>query len=338
MITILGKSGIKATILADSISAAGIRMLTWEIEYPRIILAELNTHRADSKNSSSSRAIPFTKMVTQLNGIPVRFGAANPGMQDTGEDFEAKVEYYESDEYGGEWLCHDTPETAWALAKASAIKWSERFFKAGYHKQVYNRLTEPFQMMKTVFSGTETDNFFWLRDDKMADPTLAELARCMREAKDASTPELLLAGQWHLPYMDWTRDSVTGAQNFYLRNPDLSITEISLEDAIKVSCARCAAVSYRNEDYGLEKSIELYERLVGSDKKHASALEHCATPMAEEYLPRNTISTIAFNVPHCPDTWQKGISHMDKNRQLWSGNLKGWIQHRKTVDGENYEG
>ena len=91
MITITGKNGIKATVLAHSITMAGKQMLSWEIEYPRIVLAELNTHRQLSKNSFSSRAVPFLKMIEQLNGEPVRFGANQAGMQDKGEDFDAPM-------------------------------------------------------------------------------------------------------------------------------------------------------------------------------------------------------------------------------------------------------
>jgi hypothetical protein len=308
-------------------------MITWVIEYPRIILAELNTHRALSKNSSSSRAIPFAKMIQQLNGRPVRFGQANPGMQDKGEDFGMPVM--------GSWgEAGVAPEIAWEDYRDQAVEASKKFFEAGYHKQVYNRLTEPFQMMKTVISGTCTDNFFWLRDDDAADPTLRELARVMRESKDASVPQVLKAGHWHLPYMDVTY--VNDNQYFHIKerritgdiDDNFRITDISLEDAIKVSCARCAAVSYRNEDYGLKKCLELYDRLVGADKKHASALEHCATPIATTKF---VWSDDMRNIPFLPETWEKGISHMDRKGNMWSGNLKGWIQYRKTIDGENYE-
>uniref|UniRef100_A0A183CRB7 Toprim domain-containing protein n=1 Tax=Globodera pallida TaxID=36090 RepID=A0A183CRB7_GLOPA len=147
-------------------------------------------------------------------------------------------------------------------------------------------------MMKTIVSGTEWDNFFWLRDDEAADPTIAELARVMREAKDTSKPELLKA------------------------EPAKAFTEYTLEDAIKVSCARCAAVSYRNEGYDLEKSIELYERLVGSDKKHASALEHCATPM--ERRP---------GLPP-PNAWEHGVSHMDNKCRLERTMRKKALEYR----------
>lgn len=345
MITVDGKNFIKATILADSISEAGVRLITYEIEYPRLILSELNTHRALSKNSASSRAIPFTKMVTQLNGRPVRFGEANPGMQDKGGEFKQTVSYSDAD-FGYTVLNTVSPEQAWEVAKINSVRMSKAFYAAGYHKQVYNRLTEPFQVMKTIISGTEWANFFWLRDDDAADPTLRELARCMREAMEASTPTPLLAGCWHLPYVKCRRDTdrplkeyevgffASGRMEYYL---DDEMTQyLSLEDAIKVSCARCAAVSFRNEGYGLEKSIELYERLVGSDKKHASALEHCATPMQPDTAYDVLGSDAYVNYPCDPDTWEHGISHADRNGQLWSGNYKGWIQYRKTIVGENH--
>ena len=53
---------IKAVIAADSINVKGKRITTFIVTMPRIVLAELNTHRVFSRNSASSRAIPFTKM------------------------------------------------------------------------------------------------------------------------------------------------------------------------------------------------------------------------------------------------------------------------------------
>jgi thymidylate synthase ThyX len=342
MLTIQGKYGIKATILADSINKAGVRFLTFEIEYPRIVLAELNTHKMLSKNSFSSRAVPFKKMVEQLNGRPVRFGANQAGMQDQGVDFNAFVDVWEHSY--GEWRPESkTPEEAWESGKEAAIELAESFSNAGYHKQVYNRLLEPWQMMKTVISATEWENFFWLRDHSAADPSLAELARVMNEARKASTPVLLEAGEWHLPYVDWyflepdeMKPEDTSRQVFFLPPAPGGdeATLLTLEQAIKISCARCAAVSYRNEGYGLEKSLEVYDRLVGDEKKHASAFEHCAKPIAETDYDNG----VGTNIPGIPSTWEEGITHMDRNHKLWSGNLKGWIQYRKLIPGENYVG
>lgn len=325
MIEAKGKAGIKATILADSISPQGHRFTTFEILYPRIVLAELNTHRMLSKNSFSSRAVPFAKMVEQLNGRPVRFGANQAGMQDTGEDFNEEVDLTFVNGFAG----YHSPNSAWVVAKELAVSISKAFYEAGYHKQVYNRLLEPWQMMKTVISGTEWDNFFWLRDHEAADPTFAELARVMNEARNASRPELLQPGEWHLPYI-YIAAGKHGERAYYLSEQESK--PIDLEDAIKVSCARCAAVSYRNEGYDLTKSLEVYDRLVGSDRKHASAFEHCATPMKEPHFLNGV------NWPSISNTWEDGITHVDRNGNLWSGNLKGFIQYRKLIPGENYEG
>jgi hypothetical protein len=337
LITIEGKFGIKATILADSISSAGIRLITYEIEYPRLILAELNTHRMLSKNSFSSRAVPFKKMLENLNGKPARFGANQAGMQDSGEH-GATLRFNDMDQYANDVQYDCTPEEAWDQAKQAAIVHAKAFSDAGYHKQVFNRLLEPWQMMKTVISGTEWENMFWLRNHDAADPSFHELARVMFEAREQSTPELLLPGQWHLPYIGG-RVTTEGKPDMYADLDEVGdlIELFTLEQAIKVSTARCAAVSYRNEDYDLAKSEDVYGRLVGADRKHASAFEHCGTPISPEQY-EVLGNGLVLNVPEWPPSWEPGVTHMDKNKQLWSGNLRGYVQYRKLIPGENYEG
>lgn len=288
---------------------------------------EVMTHRVLSRNAASSRAIPFEKMLKQLNGRPVRFGAANKGMQDKGNDFDAKIElddnYYSAIE-------------AWDYARREAMATAADFFRAGYHKQVYNRLVEPFQMMKTVVTATEWNNFFHLRLDGAADPTIHELARCMKEARDSSKPQELQAGEWHLPYVCTTVNEYTLLQEFWADNYDGKI--LSAEEAIKVSAARCAAVSFRNEDYGLEKCLEVYERLVGDERVHASALEHQATPMEGMEFTYGDHAEPKCNVPSKGATWQEGVTHSGRFGDLYSGNFKGWIQHRQTVPNSTKEG
>lgn len=347
-IIVHGAYGIYAKVLAHSVGPDGTNLITFEISYPRIVLAEENTHRMLSKNSASSRAIPFEKMVQNLTGRPVRFGQANAGMQDKGEDFDGRVAIpgVEADSRAGGPV-YLSPEDAWAAAIESATEWSRAFFEAGYHKQVYNRLTEAGQMMKTVISGTELANFYWLRDDGAADPTLRELARVMHEAQRLSTPLYLNAGDWHLPYVRCVRNSGGTMTYMILQSGDpdgdeyCGWTPLSLENARKVSAARCAAVSFRNVDYTLEKSLVVYERLVGEDRKHASAFEHQATPMAvARYGPLPTGADLreAVNITAYPQTWEEGVSHADRKGQLWSGNFRQWIQFRKLIPGENYPG
>lgn len=326
---------IKAKIILDSVSAVtGSRLTTFEIEYPRIVHSELMTHRMLSRNAASSRAIPFDKMLQQLNGIPSRFGQANKGMQDKGENYNSIVfgwpQEYEGNVGSPAWYA----EQAWEEAKQHAIFYSKAFHEAGYHKQIVNRLTETFQIMKTVVSATEWNNFFWLRCDEAADPTIAELAFKMKEVYDNNVPQVLQAGEWHLPYV-YKDINKWHELAYYLDEAKSRELEITLEEAIKVSCARTCAVSFRNVDYGLEKSEEVYQKLISDSKIHGSALEHAAKVMdSEEY---GADGENIKNVPNCPETWEKGISHVDRDGNLWSGNFKGFIQHRKTIEGENHD-
>lgn len=290
---VVGKAGISAQVVLHSISEQGVNLYTLLIDFPRIVLAELAKHRMLSMSAASSRAIPFAKMQEQLTGRPVRFGAANAGMQDAGE--------------------HDD----------------------------YIILGEPFQMIHVLITGTEWDNFFWLCNDKAADPTIQELARVMQQAMDNSKPIVLLAGQWHLPFVDsidWGKSMHLTEQGFYVAAPDLSGPEfITLEDAIKVSCARCADTSFRNENYDLAKCLSVYDKLINGDNIHAWATEHCATPMkAYGYYPSSYGGKYRSNAAFVPYTWEDGISHVDRNGKLWSGNFMGFIQYRKTLKGENY--
>ena len=311
MIEVIGKCGISAKIVLDSISAVTEdRLTTMEITYPRFILAEVNTHRMLSKNSASSRAIPFAKMQENLTAVPVRFGQANKGMQDTGVDYTMVVKHPET--------CYPlSPQEAWQAAGKSAQQWSEAFHQAGFHKQIFNRLIESHQMMKTVVSATEWANFFWLRDDGAADPSIAELARCMKEALAQSVPQELQAGQWHLPYLE-TQTATNGEKIYIIEFPEDAGDPVcvSLEDAIKVSCARACAVSFRKTDYNLEKSCEVFERLVGDERKHSSAMEHCASVMS---------SDASFDTD--------GVTSLHKTLGWMSGNLSGFIQYRQLING-----
>lgn len=339
-IVVEGKAGIRVEVVLDSISEAGKRITTFLVDHPRIVHAEELKHRMFSFSAASSRAIPFNKMTEQLTGKPVRFGGAQAGMQDNGEHDSVVYCDYNFNGVVGEF----TKEAAWQSAKQDAVKWAKAFADAGFHKQVYNRLTEPFQMIRVLVTATETDNFFWLRNDAAADPTLQEQARCMYEAMQQSEPTVLKAGEWHLPFVEYMNtlkefdaddNIIWGDQEFYVGSfEDNTVKMLTLDEAIKVSCARCAAISFRNTDYDLEKSLQVYDRLVNGDKVHAGALEHCASPMEDEY--EGSPCGPDVNISLEPHTWQEGISHMDKQGNLWSGNFKGWIQFRKTIPNECY--
>lgn len=301
------KELITARVIADSISYEGDRMTTMEIEYPRFILAELNTHRMLSKNSASSRAIPVKTMhqhIRENTAQPVFWGANQAGMQ-------AKEELKGADKSYAQYL--------WASARDQAILASTHLLDLNLHKQITNRITEPWMIMKTVISGTEWANFWWLRDHEDAQPEIAQLAKTMREAYAASVPEVLSPGEWHVPYVTTYRDNHTQTRHYL----DANDQYITAEQANIISASCCAQVSYRKSDDSYEKALKIYKQLIESVPAHASPVEHQATPMRIK-------STSAYE----PETWEPGITHVSANGDLWSGNLRGWIQHRKLIPQE----
>ena len=299
---------ISAKVIADSVCPQGVRMTTMEIEYPRFILAELNTHRMLSKNSASSRAIPVKAMhefIRANPATPVSWGKNQPGMK-ANEDVGSAVA--------------TEAEQIWNRAKNDALHWADALaHKLAIHKQIANRITEPWMTMKTVISGTEWTNFFHLRNHADAQPEIKALAEAMTVAYTTHLPVPLTPGQWHLPYITIAEYVPTGELQYLNNNFD----PISLEEAKIVSASCCAQVSYRKNDDSFDKAKKIYDQLILSEPVHASPIEHQATPMDVDSMCR-------FE----PDTWQPGVTHVSANSDLWSGNLRGWIQYRKLIRNE----
>lgn len=299
---------ISAKVIADSVCPQGVRMTTMEIEYPRFILAELNTHRMLSKNSASSRAIPVKAMhefIRANPATPVSWGKNQPGMK-ANEDVGSAVA--------------TEAEQVWNRAKDDALHWADALaHKLAIHKQIANRITEPWMTMKTVISGTEWKNFFYLRNHPDAQPEIRALAEAMTVAYTTHLPVPLKPGQWHLPYITIAEYIPTGELQYF----DDNFNRISLEDARVISASCCAQVSYRKQDDSFDKALKIYTQLIESEPAHASPVEHQATPMDIKSMCR-------FE----PETWQPGVSHVSANSDLWSGNLRGWIQFRKLIRNE----
>lgn len=324
------KNQITVEIVADSISPSGVRITTFCLEYPRIIHSELMTHRLLSRNAMSSRAIPIKKMIEQVQqnpAMPVKFGKNQPGMQDAGEHSAQLGDGYSAEEW-------------WKLAGLSAARFAAEFADAGYHKQIANRLLEPYQRMKTVVTATDWNNFFWLRVDPDADPTIYELAKAMKEASDNSIPDPLEPGQWHTPYVDHVYgfediDDKECAvfEGYCVLDEENKPVMLTLKEALAISASCCAQVSYRVLNTSKEKALDIYEKLVSGNKVHASPFEHQATPMTEyREIENSDYLTIGhINFPRDPSSWEEGITHADRQGQLWSGNLRGWRQHRQLV-------
>lgn len=323
------ETNISAKVVCDSVSEQGCRITTFELEYNRFIHGELLTNRAFSRNCSSSRAIPIKKMIkyTEDNmAMPLYYGSRKSGMQ---AGFELK----------STWLPKLLWKSCFKVAKYTALAMD----KLGLHKQIPNRLLEPWQMIKVVVTATDFDNFFNLRIEGAAQPEIAMLAHKMWLAREASSPQMLKDGQYHLPYVDTyemshkEQDAQNENNQYYFLTNDAS-KELTLEDAIKISAASCAAQSYRTESMTLKKANKIFDMLIKDKTLHASPFENIATPIIasnENYNANN-----GDLLP--PADWDKGVTHINCEGELYSGNFKGWIQYRHLLDNNtcydfNYE-
>lgn len=281
----------EVTLILASI-ADGVPIYTFQLRYWRAIHAEFMTHRVFSRNASSSRAIPVDRMlevVRQAPAGPLHWGANQPGMQADAEH-EALVEIpnlLTEPFYNWAFKAKEivpkfpmaTREQAWAFSAHLAAGMSGAFSQAGYHKQVANRITEPFQAINVVVTSTEWENFFDLRCHKDAMPEFQALAVAIREILVQTKPTTLQAGEWHLPYL----------------LPEEA--GLPLQDKLALSSARCASVSYRTVEGSLmsvERAKALFEKLVGAEPLHASPMEHQAKVRVPDALPDWLPSNLAY--------------------------------------------
>ncbi len=317
---------ITAQIVADSKNKFGNRLTTFVLQFPRIVLAEFNTHRMISRNSASSRAIPFAKMLDRVQTnpfIPIAWMKDHSGMQ--GNEFFEVGSFEES-----------SIKTHWMAARDVAVKQAIALSDMGLTKQVVNRLLEPFMWHTVICTGTEWENFFALRAHPAAEIHIAKLAELMLEEYNKSTPKELKDGEWHIPFGD-----KFDGQRLYNTAIDLGLdgndSKVMENLRIKIATARCARVSYLNfegkDDF--EADIKLHDNL--SKMGHMSPFEHCAKVMDnyeyDKYISGNTDALIEYNDGHGNLTLKANFDETNTNG--WCGNFRGFIQYRKMIKGEN---
>lgn len=313
------KTKISAEIIADSKNEHGQRLTTFVVKFPRIILAEFNTHRMLSRNSASSRAIPFERMLKLVQEdpfIPIAWMKDHKGMQ--GNEFFTDVE---EGPFTAAWF-----ENQWLDSRDTALTRAKLLSEAGLTKQIVNRLLEPFMWHTVIVTGSEWENFFALRAHGAAEIHMEELANRMMETYNNSTPKLLKAGEWHIPFgdkldeerlMDVVMNYTTSEER---KKDDLGGTKNKFK--IQIATARCARVSYLNfegkDDY--EADIKLHDNLLTAG--HMSPFEHCAK---------------AMNRGEFDSSFHKGFEGDGPEFYTngWSGNFRGFIQYRKLLPGEN---
>ena len=310
---------ISVEIVADSISPQGDRLISVLATFPRIILSEMNTHRMLSKNTSSSRAIPFNKMVEAVQNnpfIPIAWQREHKGMQ--GSEYFTNKKDIEANEKM--WL------HARDYAIQSAVAASRNF---GITKQLCNRLLEPFMWTTMLITGSKEgwDNFFnlrcpsylhegsntvykskkdyqnrefedfqipfdndtatnidWLQINKgQAEIHMMMLSEKIYDVIQESVPKKLKEKEWHIPFGNKILfDNGEGKQAITTFNLDNE----QITTAVKISTAMAARTSYtvvgEEKDIDYQKMIELHDRLLTQDPPHSSPMEHCCLCVSEE--------------------------------------------------------
>ena len=241
---------------------------TFELTYPRYIHSEFMTHRQFSRNASSSRAIPVSKVIQQVVNnpvIPPKVYMNKAGMVGDVEASATDAEAFRD---------------LWVYAATNAVKTAECMAELGIHKQHINRILEPFQFIHVIVTATEWDNFFALRLASDAQPEMQDLANAiyneMHKFKDKEFG--------YITHYDGD-GSLCSALNCDLNL--ITVPYITMDDCellgddydfltiMKISAARCARVSYNNHDGSkpdIHKDLELFERLYKGG--HMSPLEH----------------------------------------------------------------
>jgi thymidylate synthase ThyX len=307
---------ISAEVVQAS-SYKGKSIWTLNLKYGLIVHAELLRHRLLSHSVKSNRAIEphrIRKEVLTDPYVPVRFGKNQRGMVANGESKFSSI-----------------ARRVWLTGRyfACAVHWT--LDKLGIHKEVCNRVLNPWQHVRETMTFTEIDNLLNLRLHKDAQPDIQELVlKIKRAIEDAcinnQVCELKL-NEYHVPYV---RRIYSNGVLVYQDNDG---TLLNTEQAVQCSVARCARSSYDNHDGSsctynnkngkMRTDKELYKDLLVMQPLHASPAEHVATPMESPVSSNNDWVNI------------QGITHMTKDGRLWSGNFNGWIQHRHTLNNES---
>lgn len=284
---------ISAKVILDSMNPCGDRLITMELCYPRFIHSELMTYRMLSRNAASSRAIPAKKLRERTlasPALPVWWGQNEKGMQ-------AREELSLEDQA----IVKET----WLGALSFMAEVHEELEKAGLHKQLLNRLLEPWMEITVICTANEAayQHLFFERCHPDAQPEFQSLALSMREALRRSTPQRLAVGDWHTPYLDLEdlralAELKINKSHPWNNNPYLC----------QISAARCARVSYLTHEgkRDIQEDLLLFLKLVPAEEDprpgHWSPLEHVAQAL--------------------------GASEVH-------GNFKGWMQYRKFFSREN---
>lgn len=323
---------IRVQIVADSVTTDpdGVprRLRSYRLTYPRIVLVDINTHRALSKSTESSRAIRPGRRLAQLRArpyVPFAWSAAAPGMG-RGEPLppgQAK-----------------TAAAAWEYALAAALEAGQMLHDASLAKEELNRISEPFALCRTILTGTEWDNFFALRTGPEAHPVFGYLARAMYLAGLDSEPVAIDRGGWHAPFVSgsdyeaalrYCSGRPTGADTLPLAvgSPLRGSVSWPQYHLLRWSAARCARVSFGRVEEGNatpEADDKTWAKLVGDPDPVRAAWGGTGAVGGSGAWPYRPL--------HASPLEHQGTPARNPGPAGLSGNFTGWYQFRKLFRNE----
>lgn len=339
---------IKVEIVADSINQQSDRLISMVLTYPRIIHAEMMTHRMFSRNASSSRAVPVEKMIKAIREntfCPFEFQKAHKGMQG--------FEYFTGK---GKQECIDL----WLESAELALQQAEKMKAKGISKQIINRILEPYQYYTMLITGSKEcwDNFHSLRnpiynfsyDGKVPEDVfkskkevirglgigeyIPELDKTIGEFTDLDWLKFN-KGQAEIHLMDLAekiydamnestpKQLVSGEWHIPFEDKmdttkwDLDLAEGHFDFSlakVKVSTAMAARTSYTvvgdEKEIDYKKMIELHDRLISQDPPHSSPMEHTCVCVTDE-------------------DYNKSFKGKEKG---WFRNYKGFKSYRQIIE------
>jgi hypothetical protein len=241
-------------VLLDSVSEAGARLTSFQLEYPRFIHSALMTYRMFSRGAASSRAIPISKMIQRViddPAIPLSWGSNQRGMT-AGPELVG--------------VLASGCRARWLEGRDAAVRVARDLETFGVHKQLVNRVLEPYMFITTILTAQPGSlaHMFEERAHEAAQPEFQWLAVEMRRQLTNSRPTMRLAGEWHMPFLG------------------IDDHALALETKRKISTARCARVSLLGHDgvRDIARDLDLAARLATETPPHLSPFEHVATPGA----------------------------------------------------------
>lgn len=267
------------SILADSLNVeTGDRATTFLLHrFPKCLQAELNTHRALSRSSASSRAVPIKKMIERIKADPYipAFTANKPGM--SGDPIDS--------------VKRQMAESIYRAAMDSAISSALWLESEGIHKDMANRLLEPFMRIPIIVTATEWDNFFRLRTAENVQPDFRAVAIEMEQLHAMHSPVEIRTGEWHIPFREADLPSEP------ISSHPLEAWMVPTQYCLIFSAARCAWISYASHDgdRSFEKAESTHGKLISDG--HASPLEHQLMAFNKNATPNMTRNFRGF-VPY----------------------------------------